>query len=186
MRLAIVSDIHDNIWKLAAALAAVQDADCLICCGDLCSPFIVHQLARGFSRDIHIVFGNNDADTFRITRNAAAYPHLCLHGEFLVKEFGERTVAVNHFDHLGMALARSGQYDAVFYGHNHVFEIQRLGRTLAVNPGAIMGARPTPAGEILTIDATFAVYDTATGLAEGRRITARDSVVPYTASPNPG
>ena len=49
MRIAVLSDIHDNVWKLAAALDAVGDADALICCGDLCSPFIVHQLGRGFS-----------------------------------------------------------------------------------------------------------------------------------------
>jgi len=35
MRIAILSDIHDNVWKLAAALEAVRHADVLLCCGDL-------------------------------------------------------------------------------------------------------------------------------------------------------
>ena len=48
MRVAILSDIHDNVWSLSAALGAVSEADALICCGDLCSPFIIHQLGRGF------------------------------------------------------------------------------------------------------------------------------------------
>jgi len=61
MRIAVLSDIHDNVWKLAAALEAVRDADALICCGDLCSPFIVHQLGRGFAGPIHVVFGNKMA-----------------------------------------------------------------------------------------------------------------------------
>ena len=62
MRIAILSDIHDNVWKLAAALKAAREADALICCGDLCSPFVVHQLGRAFSGPIHIVFGNNDGE----------------------------------------------------------------------------------------------------------------------------
>jgi putative phosphoesterase len=160
MRLAVLSDIHDNIWKLRAALAALQDADVLLCCGDLCSPFVIHQLARGFPRDIHLVFGNNDADTFRITRNAAAYPRVHLHGEWMVQSFGGRRVAMNHFDFLAGPLAASGQFDAVFFGHNHVHEIRREGGTLAVNPGAIMGARPTAQGGIVDVDATFVIYDT--------------------------
>lgn len=43
MRIAVLSDIHDNVWNLAAALDAGAETDALICCGDLCSPFIVHQ-----------------------------------------------------------------------------------------------------------------------------------------------
>ena len=30
MRIAILSDIHDNVWKLDAALAAVRDADYVV------------------------------------------------------------------------------------------------------------------------------------------------------------
>jgi putative phosphoesterase len=170
MRLAVLSDIHDNIWKLGAALAAIRDTDVLLCCGDLCSPFVIHQLARGYPRDIHLVFGNNDADTFRITRNAASYPHLHLHGELMVKTFGGRRVAMNHFDFLAAPLAVSGQFDAVFFGHNHVREIRREGAALAVNPGAIMGARPTAEGEVVDVDSTFAIYDTEAHTAVTLRI----------------
>ncbi len=160
MRLAVLSDIHDNVWKLRAALAALQDTDVLLCCGDLCSPFVIHLLARGYPRDIHLVFGNNDADTFRISRNAAAYPHLHLHGELMAQSFGGRRVAMNHFDSLAYPLAASGQFDAVFFGHNHVREVRREGAALAVNPGAILGARPTAQGDVVDVDSTFAIYDT--------------------------
>ncbi len=40
MRIVILSDIHDNVWKLAAALDAVRNnTDAMLRCGDLCSPF---------------------------------------------------------------------------------------------------------------------------------------------------
>lgn len=59
MRLGILSDIHDHVWNLAAALPALADCDILLCGGDLCSPFVIHQLGRGFPGPIHIVFGNS-------------------------------------------------------------------------------------------------------------------------------
>lgn len=165
MRIAVLSDIHDNVWKLAAALEQVRDTDAMVCCGDLCSPFIIHQMGRGYTNPIHIVFGNNDADLYRITAIAARYPHLQLHGELFTAELGGRKLAANHFDYLARPLAASGQYDAVFFGHNHRREISRAGRTLLVNPGPIMGAAFGPDGTREDVAHTLAVYDTATGEA---------------------
>ena len=48
MKIGILSDIHDNIWNLRAALEGLGEADALICCGDLCSPFVVGLLGEGF------------------------------------------------------------------------------------------------------------------------------------------
>src|SRR4051794_4593048 len=66
MLIAILSDIHDNLPKLRAAIDHIQRVDALLCGGDLCSPFIVDELAR-YPGPVHVVFGNNDADLFRIT-----------------------------------------------------------------------------------------------------------------------
>ena len=170
MRLAILSDIHDNVWKLAAALRAIHSADELICCGDLCSPFIVHQLARGFAGPIHIVFGNNDGDLYRITANAGLYDHVKIHGEFLRCELAGKRIAVNHYDNIGRVLAASGEFDLVCFGHNHVHEIARMGRTLAINPGPIMGAKFAPDGSPVDVDSTFVIYDTATASETTHRV----------------
>jgi putative phosphoesterase len=163
MKIAILSDIHDNVWKLDAALAAVSDADVLLCCGDLCSPFVVHQLGRGFARPIHIVFGNNDGDLYRIANNARPYPHIHLHGEIFRGEFDGRRLAMNHYDTIARTLAASGEFDVVCYGHNHVFDIAQIGGTLAINPGAIMGAAFGPDGRWREVPSTLVFYDTAAG-----------------------
>ena len=163
MRIAILSDIHDNVWKLAAALDAVREADILLCCGDLCSPFIVHQLGRGFAGPTHIVFGNNDGDLFRITANARRYENIHLHGELFRGDFDGQRFAVNHYDTIGRVLAASGQFDVVCYGHNHVFDIGRIGPTLAINPGAIMGATFAPDGSHIDVPSTFVIYETRSG-----------------------
>ena len=39
MRIAILSDTHDNIWKLDEVLKQVGDAGALLFCGDFCAPF---------------------------------------------------------------------------------------------------------------------------------------------------
>lgn len=165
MRVAILSDIHDNVWKLAAALDAVRDSDVLLCCGDLCSPFIVHQLGRGFPGPIHIVFGNNDGDLFRIAVNARHYQNIRLHGELFRGEFDGHRFAMNHFDGIARTLAASGEFDVVCYGHNHVFDIARIGRALTINPGAIMGATFAPDGMRTDVASSFVIYETSTGEA---------------------
>lgn len=160
MKLAILSDIHDNIWNLRAALASLTDADALLYCGDLNSPFVIGLLAEGFAgRPIHVVFGNNDGDLFRITGNAARQPNVTLHGELFQGEFDGKRVLVNHYPDIALAAAAAGGHDLVCYGHNHLFAIERKGRTLTINPGAIMGYEP---GGKRDIPATFVVYDTTT------------------------
>jgi putative phosphoesterase len=176
MRIAVLSDIHDNVWRLASALEAVRGADVLICAGDLCSPFVVHQLGRGFQGPIHIVFGNNDGDLYRIANNARRYNHIHLHGEFFRGEFEGRRVAANHYDQIARAVAASGEFDVVCFGHNHVYEVSRIGRTLALNPGAIMGATFAADGTRTEVPSTFLIYDTATDQAAGFEVAASGEV----------
>lgn len=169
MQIAVLSDIHDNIRMLSLALNYVQSTDAMVCCGDLCSPFVLDMLARGYpAKPLHIIFGNNDADLFRITAKSARYPHVKLHGEFFAADFEGRRIAGNHFNEIAMAIVRSDEYDAVFFGHNHIFHNAVPGkRTLALNPGSIMGCQFDAQANPIFVAPTFAIYDTATNSAEG-------------------
>jgi len=158
MIVAILSDIHDNLPALRKALAQSQAAEVVVCCGDLCSPFVAKELGQGFAGPVHIVFGNNDGDRFRIAANAQRFPQLQFHGEYVELELGGKKFAVNHFDNIGRALAAGGGFDVVCFGHNHRFEISTAGRTLIVNPGEVYGG--------LTGQSTFVLYDTTRGEAE--------------------
>lgn len=159
MRLAILSDIHDNLWNLATALEAVKGTDVLLCCGDLCSPFVIDELSK-FERDVHIVFGNNDADLYRITAKALKKSNCHLHGELFEATFEGKRLAMNHFDYLARPMARSGAYDVVCFGHNHEFEVSRSGVSLLINPGPIMGAKFS-SGRWEDVRPSFVIYDTA-------------------------
>ncbi len=159
MRIAVISDIHDNLWNLAAAIEFIGgSAEVLFCCGDLCSPFVMDVLAR-FPGRTEIVFGNNDADLFRITRKSS--DKMRVHGEFFEGELAGKKVAMNHFDYLARPIAASGLYDFVLYGHNHEFSVAQLGRTLAINPGPIMGARFP--GKWVDVLPTFVMVDLGAG-----------------------
>jgi putative phosphoesterase len=160
MRIAILSDIHDNLWNLAPAIAAIQDADCLLCCGDLCSPFVIDELAK-FPKDVHVVFGNNDADLFRITAKTMRIENVHAQGEIFRSVFDGRRFHINHFDYLARDIATSGNYDVVCFGHNHEFEIAHEGPCLLINPGPVMGAKFS-SGHWEDVAPTFVVYDTGT------------------------
>ena len=55
-------------------------------------------------------------------------------------------------------MARSGDFDVIFYGHDHIYNIEKIGDCLVVNPGEISAHK--------TGKATFAIYVTKTNEVE--------------------
>lgn len=169
MPIAILSDIHDHIWNLAKALKFIEKAEALIVCGDLCSPFIISQLGEGFPGAIHIVFGNNDGDTFRMTRNASRYPHLKLHGELFEGEVEGLKFAVNHYPEIAASLVQSGKYEVVCCGHNHAYAMQHQSGVFLLNPGTVMGYNPIKA---CNVPPSLILFDAQIKQAQGYHLAA--------------
>jgi putative phosphoesterase len=163
MKIAILSDIHDNIWKLASVLEDVRriEAGELIFCGDLCSPFTLKQIGEGMPGPVHVVLGNNDGDPMLLSKIAAGLSNVRLHGLFAYLTLDGQKVAITHYPPLGRDQALAGQYALVCYGHDHQAHIERVGHTTLVNPGEVMGRLGK---------STYAVYDTATRTAEIREV----------------
>lgn len=167
MKIAILSDIHDQLPQLKKALEILKDADILLCCGDLCSPFVIKVLGEGYLKPIHIVFGNNDGDLFRITQNSQPFKHIQLHGELAQLEFDGVRFGMQHFDNIARLLADSGKFDVMCFGHNHRFEISGSGKCQLINPGEIFGG--------LSGDSTAVIYDTQTRSPERVEIPMNQS-----------
>ena len=167
MKIAVISDIHDHVINLQKAIGLFNEVDSVLCCADLCSPFVLNLLAEGFTKDIHIVFGNNDGDTFRITKNATAYPHVKLYGELFKMEIAGKQFAMNHYPEIGRELAASQHFDVVCYGHDHQFYKDFVGKTLLINPGTLMGYNPLTKSNVAV---TYGIYDTDTSQFEIERI----------------
>ena len=155
MKVAVISDIHDNLKNLAVALEQIEklQADVLLFLGDFCAPFTFAQLAEGFSGPIHVVFGNNDGDLFLISQIAAKHSHVKLHGQLAELELDGKRVGLNHYPDIAKRLAESGAYDAVFSGHDHKAYVHQIKNTLWANPGEVMGRFDNP---------SFGMYNTTT------------------------
>ena len=139
MLVAVCSDIHDNIWKLEAALPGLNQAETLIFCGDFCAPFTLTQLAEGFSGPIHAVLGNNDGDQRLLLAMAMNAGNITLHGQFADLAIYGVHIAVNHYPDIARGLSAGGGYDIVCYGHDHRVHQEQIGKTWLLNPGEIMG-----------------------------------------------
>ena len=157
MEIAIVSDIHDNLKNLNAVLdtCETRNIEHMICCGDLCSPFVISALGES-NLNVYIVFGNNDGDRFNMTRLAEQYPNIKIFGEYIGDEDNPLVLdgvkfGVSHFPFYAKTMIKTGWYDAVFFGHSHQYHKQKFGKSLYLNPGEVAGIFNEP---------TFAIYDT--------------------------
>ena len=133
----LIADTHDNRVPSAKAIAQFNErgVDLVLHAGDFIAPFNAREFSRLAARMIG-VFGNNDGERFGLRRMFA--------------EIGEILVAPHEFEHAGRrvilmhepialdALAESGRYDVIVYGHTHEVDV-RKGRTLIVNPGECGG-----------------------------------------------
>jgi len=119
MRLGIVSDTHDNVDAIRAAVATFEreGVDAVIHCGDYVAPPVLPFFE---GHELHGVLGNNDGELdgleagFRELGDGSE-----LHGRFADLEFDGRRFAVLHGEDVGdvEARARSGQYDYVCIPH---------------------------------------------------------------------
>ncbi len=153
MKVAILSDSHDNIWNLDQALSAVNEVGCevLLHCGDLVAPFIVAQLAQAFGGPIHCVEGNNDGDGRLQLQVAAGFSQVSLHGPYAELELGSRSIALIHYPEPARRIAQCGHFDLVCYGHDHQANQEQIGECILVNPGEVMGRFGEP---------SWGLYDT--------------------------
>jgi putative phosphoesterase len=156
MKLGIISDTHDRAERVAQALAEFRrrGVERIVHCGDVTGPRIV-QLFDGWTADF--VLGNCDWDPGGLER-AMTGVGATLHQPFGELELAGRRIAWihSHDERLFQALEYADHYDYLFYGHTHVAEQHRTGKTLVVNPGALHRARVKQCG----------VLDTETGIVE--------------------
>jgi putative phosphoesterase len=176
MLVAVISDTHDRAATVKAALTVLarRRIELVLHCGDIEAVETV-RLFAGFRT--HFVLGNWDGDwitgvncgwarrapdgrkrdSSRI-RRAIEEMGGTLHEPWGDLELAGRTIAWVHGNDrlLLRELEHSECYDYLFYGHTHVAERHRSGRTLVVNPGALFKVQPM----------SLAILDLASGEVE--------------------
>lgn len=161
MKIGIVSDTHDNLPAVEKAVRLFnrQKVGMVIHLGDWCSPFVPHFFAK-LRCPLRGIFGNNDADMFRMLRREKKYvADVEFSKRIFVTTAGGRRIVAYHGDdeEVTRALIASTEYDVVLTGHTHVSKIEHYGRVLHVNPGTLSTFRQ----DRINKDFTVAVYETA-------------------------
>ena len=166
MLIAIISDTHDNLSNLEKFLnwAKKNKIEMIIHCGDIASSETIRYLAQNFNGPLHLVYGNMDEPRRdEIYEAIDGLKNVTLHGDIgeIVVEthnYASLRIAFCHFPEKAKALAESGKYNLVFYGHTHKPWMEtRENNCQLINPGTLAG---------LFSKATFAVYDTKSGKLE--------------------
>lgn len=145
MKIAIISDLHDNEPYLTAFLEN-NTADVLLMCGDIANTETLDTISKSFSGKMYLVRGN--ADTFydeEIPDNI-----INLGGAGII-ELDNKKIGLCHEPFKITKLLEEKPY-IIFHGHTHIPWIEQKGETMIVNPGSLGGWRNP---------STFAVWDTS-------------------------
>jgi putative phosphoesterase len=151
MRIAILSDTHDHITNLQAAVkyCNAYSVQLLIHCGDLISPFMLDRLAD-FGGAVHLIYGNNIGDQHLISSWCGTrFPSISHHGILGAVEAGGLKIAFHHYPEIARGIASQGSFDVVCCGHNHNYNVEKVGETLLINPGELLGKDCCPCFAIL-------------------------------------
>ncbi len=155
MKIAIISDTHDNLATLDKFLAHIKKnpVDAVIHCGDIADGITLERLAKNFSGPILAVFGNMD---YRQSVEAAArkFPgQIQLFKNFGQAEIGGLKIGFCHFPETAKRAAENQSFDFVFYGHTHKPWLENINNYQLANPGTLAG---------MFYKAAFAILDTDT------------------------
>jgi len=167
MKIAIISDTHDNLATLDKFLAYINKnpVGAVIHCGDIADGATLKHLAKNFSGDILAVLGNMDYRD-SIENAAKKYPgKIKLFKNFGQAEIGGLSVGFCHFPETAKTRAEENNFDFVFYGHTHKPWRERIKDCHLANPGTLAG---------MFYQATFAMLDTGTQNLELKIVSRLD------------
>lgn len=142
MKIGVISDTHDRRELAAEAVRLLGEAraEIILHCGDIES---VETVQAFQPIPTHFVFGNWDKERVKLS---AAIREI---GGTIAESFGAIELAGkriawchSHERNKFYELEHCNYFDYLFYGHTHVREQHRTGKTLVANPGALLRANP--------------------------------------------
>jgi len=153
MKVAIISDIHDNLVNLEKCFrwCGENKIEVLLCCGDVTNNETLEIIANDFTGKIYLVKGNAD---FWDDKDTAAFKQITYLGrDGGLVALGGKRIGLCHEPKLIADLIRLKRPDIVFFGHTHQPWESVEDSVKIVNPGTLSG---------MFFKTTFAAYDTAT------------------------
>jgi hypothetical protein len=148
MKLGIVADTHDNLDAIRKAVELFNDEgiDLLIHAGDFVAPF-TEQPFRTLKAPLVGIFGNNDGDKLLLKEKYREKGVGELYEDPHEFELATKRLIVTHRPKIVKALAVSGLYEVIVYGHTHKAEIEHTSdesgtqskEIWIINPGECCG-----------------------------------------------
>lgn len=153
MKIALLSDSHNNWEALQAAVTTAGDAGCDVAffAGDLVRPQGVDVLAE-FAGPVHMIIGNNEFQTDEIWATAEATNNVIYHGEVCDIERKGLRIFMHHYPGRATGKAHEDVYDLCIHGHSHTFRDDTIENTRLINPGALTRRGSSPEWAILDAD----------------------------------
>jgi hypothetical protein len=132
MLIGIIADTHDNLiyTRKAIELFNKRKVEHVIHAGDYTSPFTL-KLFKELNCKYDGVFGNNDGDKLLLLEKSEGN----IHNQPYIFTLNNKKIIVMHEHHVIDALADSGHFELVIYGHTHEPDVRKVKHTLIVNPG---------------------------------------------------
>ncbi|GBD98301.1 phosphodiesterase [bacterium BMS3Abin07] len=145
----VISDTHDNMDNIRKSVEIFnkKGVSLVVHAGDFTSPFSLVPYSK-LKAEFVGIFGNNDGDLLLLNDRSGGR----IHKQPYHFEFRKKKIVVMHEHYLTEALADSGHYDIIIFGHTHKALVKKKNNTLIVNPGE--------AGHWLYGKATVGVIDT--------------------------
>jgi len=149
MKIAIISDIHDNLVNLKKTLdwCLKNKVEKIVCCGDVTNFETIETMSKSFLGDIFLVSGNAD---IWYEEELEAYKNIKYLGEIGVVELDGERVGVCH-EPFKIKDVLKKSVSIIFYGHTHKPWIEKRDKINVINPGTLGG---------MFFRASFAVWET--------------------------
>lgn len=153
MKLAIISDIHDNLANLGHFFEIIkkEEVEKIICCGDVCNSETLMYLSENFKGETVLIGGNMEIYEEGETSKYKNINYLGRYGKIVLENI---EIGICHEpSFIENILKENKKIDFIFYGHTHKPWISTKNKTTLINPGTLGGVFQR---------ASFAIFNTET------------------------
>jgi putative phosphoesterase len=159
MKILVISDIHENFDNLVRIFQEIQDKNIeqVICLWDLINNWIAKTIVAHWY-PCHLIWWNNDGEVVNVTKTFVQSWNTVAETVFDAVEFWGRKIFLSHYANIAKSMAKSWDFDAVFYWHNHIKHTEKIWNCFVLNPWEVWWHK--------TACSTYAIYDTETNSAD--------------------
>ena len=153
MKIAIISDIHDNLVNLEIFFQTIKKENIskIICLGDITNSETLKKLAKNFSSEIFLIYGNAEIYSEAELEN---YKNINYLGRLKIIEIDGLKIGLCHEPgFIRKLLQEDPNLNFIFYGHTHKPWMSIKNKATVANPGTLGGVFQRP---------SFAIFDTIT------------------------